>query len=253
MQAPFLVLNVTFQLISDATAAKIVMLFGYGVSVTVLYFPITYIVSDVITEVYGYAEARTILWYTIVASVLAGLVYQLAVAVPAAPFFEGGDAYATVFGIVPRVLVGGWLTVFAGDISNNYVLAKLKVRTNGRFLWLRTISSTVVGQFVNTAIFYVVALAGVLPADALVEGILAGWIMKTCVEAVFTPLTYGIVSAVKKVEGVDFYDRETNFNPFAVGSSGRFPGAGRRAMVRPALGRVRGPGLWQSTKSVQLS
>ena len=106
----FLVLNVAFQLISDATAAKIVLLFGFGVSVTVLYFPFTYIISDIITEVYGYACARRILWYTLMASVLAGVFYQVAVAVPAAPFFDGGPAYETVFGIVPRVLwwADGW-------------------------------------------------------------------------------------------------------------------------------------------------
>lgn len=210
----FLVLNVTFQLISDATAGKIVLLFGVGVSVTVIYFPFTYIISDVLTEVYGYARARTVLWYTLVASVLAGLFYQLAVAVPAAPFFEAGASYATVFGIVPRVLVGGWLAVFAGDISNNYVLAKLKVRTKGRFLWLRTISSTVVGQGVNTAVFYVIALSGVLPRAVLIQGILAGWILKTVVEAVLTPVTYAVVSYLKKAEGVDHYDRQTNFSPF---------------------------------------
>lgn len=212
----FLVLNVSFQLISDATAAKIVLLFGYGVSVTVLYFPFTYVISDIITEVYGYARARQILWYTLLASVLAGVFYQIAVAVPSAPFFVNGDSYEKVFGIVPRVLIGGWLAVFWGDISNNYVLAKLKIITNGRFLWVRTISSTVVGQFVNTAVFYVIALGGVLPSDVLIQGILAGWIMKTCVEALLTPLTYFVVGRVKKIEGVDYYDRGTNFNPFRV-------------------------------------
>ncbi len=212
----FLVLNIAFQLISDATAAKIVLIFGFGVSVTVLYFPFTYIISDIITEVYGYARARQILWYTLLSSILAGVFYQIAVLVPAAPFFEQGDAYKTVFGIVPRVLVGGWLAVFCGDISNNYVLAKLKIVTKGKFLWLRTISSTVVGQFLNTAVFYVVALGGVLPNEVLFQGIIAGWIIKTAVEAALTPVTYVVVDRVKKLEGVDHYDRDTNFNPFSL-------------------------------------
>jgi len=212
----FLVLNIAFQLISDATAAKIVLLFGFGVSVTVLYFPFTYIISDIITEVYGYASARRILWYTLLSSVLAGVFYQLAVAVPSAPFFEGGPAYETVFGIVPRVLIGGWLAVFIGDISNNYTLAKLKIITNGRYLWLRTITSTIVGQFMNTAVFYVVALSGVLPNNLLVEGIIAGWAIKTVVEALLTPVTYLIINKVKKIEGIDYYDRDTNFNPFSL-------------------------------------
>lgn len=214
---PFLlVLNVAFQLISDATAGKIILVFGIGVSVTVLYFPFVYIISDVMTEVYGYAVARTVLWYTVLASVLAGVFYQIAVAIPAAPFFEGGGAYETVFGIVPRVLVGGWLAVFAGDISNNYVLARLKVATSGRWLWSRTIGSTLVGQLANTTVFYVVALSGVLPTDALLQAILLGWLLKTAVEAIMTPVTYAVVGYVKKTEQVDYYDRETNFNPFIV-------------------------------------
>ena len=212
----FLVLNVAFQLISDVTAAKIVLLFGYSVSVTVLYFPFTYIISDIITEVYGYAMARQILWYTLLASMLAGLVYQIAVLVPAAPFFENEAAYQTVFGIVPRVLIGGWIARFCGDISNNYVLAKLKIITNGRHLWLRIISSTIIGQFVNTAVFYVIALGGELPHDHLVQAITAGWVFKTIVETVLTPMTYLIVRFVKNVEAIDYYDRNTNFNPFSL-------------------------------------
>ena len=212
----FLVLNITFQLVSDVTAAKIVLLFDFGVSVTVLYFPFTYIISDIITEVYGYACARRILWYTLLASVLAGIFYQIAVAAPAAPFFADGPAYKAVLGIVPRVLVGGWLAIFIGDISNNYVLAKLKVFTHGRFLWFRIISSTVVGQFLNTAVFYIVALGGVIPGNDLLAGIIAGWVMKTMVETILTPGTYWVVNKVKKLEGVDHYDTDTDFNPFSL-------------------------------------
>lgn len=214
-----LILNITFQLVSDATAGKIVLVAGYGVSVTVLYFPFTYVLSDVLTEVYGYARARTVLWYTVVASVVAGIFYQIAVAVPPAPFFPYGEAYSTVFGIVPRVLVGGWLAVFAGDISNNFVLAKMKVATQGRHLWLRIIGSTVVGQGVNTAVFYGIALSGVLPASQLIQGILAGWAIKTLVEVAMTPMTYLVVGALKRSEGVDHYDIDTDFNPFIVTTS----------------------------------
>ena len=213
-----IVLNVAFQLISDATASKIVLLFGFGVSVTVLYFPFTYIISDVLTEVYGYAKARKVLYYTILASILAGLVYQLAIIVPPAPFFKEQQAYQTVFGVVPRVLIGGWIAVFGGDISNNYVLARLKVLTNGKYLWLRTISSTIVGQLVNTTLFYVIALSGVLPASELLTAVAGGWIMKSFVEAIMTPLTYIVVNTLKRVEGIDHYDRDTNFNPFSLKS-----------------------------------
>lgn len=212
----FLVLNITFQLISDATAGKIVSIFGFGVSVTVIYFPFVYIISDVVTEVYGYAQARTILWYTMAASIIAGVMYQVAVAVPAASFVNTGEAYSTVFGIVPRVLIGGWLAVFAGDITNNYTLAKIKVAMQGRMLWVRTIASTLIGQFANTAVFYLVALSGILPTNALIQAIIAGWLMKTAVEILMTPVTYFVVNKVKRIEKIDHYDRDTNFNPFII-------------------------------------
>ncbi len=213
----FLILNITFQLISDVTAGKLVMIFGYGVSVTVLYFPVVYIISDVVTEVYGYARARKILWYTLLASVIAGIMYQVAVAVPPASFFTNQEAYATVFGIVPRVLVGGWVAVFFGDIANNYALAKLKILMKGKLLWVRTIASTIAGQLVNTAAFYLIALSGVLPGNVLIESIIAGWILKTLVEVIMTPVTYFVIRQVKIIEGVDYYDNDTNFNPFILG------------------------------------
>jgi queuosine precursor transporter len=207
-------LNVTFQLISDVTAGKLIAVFGYPVSITVLYFPFTYIISDILTEVYGYARARSVLWTTLISSVIAGLLYQVVALWPPANIFGQNDAYVTVFQTVPRILLGGWLAVFTGDIANNFTLAKLKLLTNGRFLWIRTISSTVIGQLVNTAVFYLVALSGILPTTALTQAIVVGWLLKTSVEVIFTPITYLIVSSLKKVEKEDFYDRDTNFNPF---------------------------------------
>lgn len=207
-------LNITFQLISDVTAGKLISIFGNPVSITVLYFPVTYIISDVLTEVYGYAKARKVLWTTLLCSVIAGIVYQVVASWTPASVFPDNAAYVKVFQSVPRILFGGWLAVFSGDIANNFTLAKLKVLTEGRFLWLRTISSTIVGQLVNTAVFYIIALGGVLPSNILIQAILAGWILKTLVEIVFTPITYAVVSWLKKVEHEDFYDRDTNFNPF---------------------------------------
>ena len=214
-----LTFNIAFQLISDATAGKLIFLFGVGVSVTVLYFPFTYIISDIVTEVYGYAKARMILWYTLFASILAGLIYQIAVAIPPAPFFDDNDAYATVFGIVPRVLIGGWLAVFLGDIVNNYALAKLKLITHGRLLWMRTITSTILGQGVNTSVFYLIALSGVLPSSQLLHAILISWLVKIIVEAAMTPVTYMVTSWLKQKENIDHYDRETNFNPFKINTT----------------------------------
>lgn len=209
-------LYITFQLISDVTAGKIIDFFGFPVSVTVIYFPVTYILSDVLTEVYGYARARSVIWTVLLCSVLAGVFYQLVVFLPPAGFFSQNESYVQVFGQVPRILIGGWIAVFAGEISNSYVLAKMKILCNGRMLWLRTISSTIVGQFVNTLAFYAIALSGVLPANVLFQAIITGWLIKTAVEALATPLTYAVVGYLKRVENEDYYDRGTNFNPLII-------------------------------------
>lgn len=209
-------LYITFQLISDVTAGKIIDFFGYPVSVTVVYFPVTYILSDVLTEVYGYAKARSVIWVVLLCSVLAGCVYQLVVVLPPASFFTANDSYINVFGQVPRILLGGWIAVFSGEISNSFVLAKLKIICDGKMLWVRTISSTIVGQLVNTLAFYVIALSGVLPISALIQAVLTGWIIKVTVEIVFTPITYWVVGYLKRVEQEDFYDRDTNFNPLII-------------------------------------
>jgi uncharacterized integral membrane protein (TIGR00697 family) len=206
---------ITFQLISDVCAGKLIDLQGFPVSVTVLFFPVTYIFADILTEVYGYALARKALWIVLFASITAGVCYQITALWPPSTQFPNNDAYRTVLLQVPRTLIGGWLAVFAGEIANNYVLAKLKVATSGKHLWLRTISSTIVGQLFNTAIFYVVALGGILPTPVLMQAILVGWIAKTLVEVLFTPITYFVVARLKRLEGIDFYDRATDFNPFS--------------------------------------
>jgi uncharacterized integral membrane protein (TIGR00697 family) len=210
------VLNVAFQLISDVTAGKIIAVLGVGVSITVIYFPVTYIMGDVLTEVYGYARARYVVWLTVLASVLAGLTYQIVAAIPPASFFTANEAYVTVFHTVPRILIGGWIAVFFGDIANDYVLAKMKIWTKGQLLWARLLGSTVAGQGVNTIIFYVIGLYGILPGDVLVAGILMGWLLKSVVEIVMMPITYVVVRHLKAAEGIDYYDYDTNFNPFII-------------------------------------
>lgn len=210
------VLNVTFQLVSNVTAGKIISVLGIGVPVTVLYFPIRYILGDVITEVYGYGRARYVMWLTLFASVAAGLTYQIVSIIPPAPFFGANEAYRTVFGTVPQILVGGWLAVFLGDISKDYILAKMKIWTRGKLLWSRLIGSTVVGQFVNTTVFYVIGLLGILPTNALLQSILMGWFLKSGVEIIMTPVTYAVVRRLKTDEGIDYYDYSTNFNPLII-------------------------------------
>ena len=207
---------ITFQLVSDVTAGKLTLFWMWPGSVALIYFPFTYIISDVLTEVYGYAQARRVLWLTMAASIVAGLIYQLVVRLPAAPGFEVNEAYTTVFGVIPRILVGGWIAVFAGDIANNYTLAKMKVAFDGKHLWARTIGSTIVGQGVNTVLFYVIALYGIMPDGLLIPSIIFGWVFKTAIEAVMTPITYVVIRKLKKAEGVDHYDRDTKFNPFSI-------------------------------------
>lgn len=209
-------LYITFQLVSDVTAGKIISFFGFPVSVTVIYFPVTYILSDVLTEVYGYAKSRSVIWLVLLCSVLAGISYQLVVVLPPASFFTANDSYIQIFGQVPRILIGGWIAVFAGEISNSYVLAKLKIICNGRWLWVRTISSTIVGQFVNTLAFYSIGLFGILPFNVLSDAVITGWIIKTAVEVLFTPVTYLVIGFLKRSENEDYYDRNTNFNPMVI-------------------------------------
>src|SRR3989338_5133421 len=209
-------LYVAMQLISDITAGKIIQLFVFPVSVTVLYFPITYIFSDILTEVYGYARARSVVWTVLFCSVLAGLIYQLVVYLPPAVGFDANDAYARVLGSVPRILLGGWVAVWVGGILNDYILAKMKVWTNGRHLWARTIGSTIVGEGANTTPFYIISLYAIIPNNILVASILSGWFLKVVVEIVMTPVTYAVVNKLKKAEGENYYDTNTDFNPLKV-------------------------------------
>jgi queuosine precursor transporter len=206
-------LYITFQLVCDVTAGKIITVYGMPVSVTVLYFPVTYIFADVLTEVYGYRRARAVLWIVLLSSVTACVLYQIAARWPPAAGWSGDPAYRQVLGVVPRIVLGSWIALFAGEILNNYVMARMKVATGGRHLWLRTTSSTLIGQLGNTALFYGIALSGVLAPSLLVRSIIAGWLAKVAVEVVFTPVTYAVVRALKRAEHEDFFDTETNFNP----------------------------------------
>jgi len=207
---------ITLQLVSDITAGKIVKLGIFPVSVTVIYFPITYLFGDVLTEVYGYARSRSVIWKVFFSSLLAGVIYEIVILVPPAPGFQGNEAYTRVLGTVPRILFGGWVAVWVGGILNDYVLAKMKIWTNGRYLWTRTIGSTIVAEFANTALFYTIALYAVIPTRLLVDSVLSGWLLKTAVETILTPWTYWVVNKLKKLEHEDYYDRNTDFNPLII-------------------------------------
>jgi uncharacterized integral membrane protein (TIGR00697 family) len=210
-------LNITFMLVSNFTAARIISVCGVGVSVTLLYFPVTYLIADILTEVYGYSKARSVIWLSLFCSIVGAALGSSQLLVPPAIFFKDDAAYHQIFSSSPRIAVAGLLAVVIGDFCNSYVLAKMKIWTKGHHLWLRFIASTLAGEGLNTLIFYGLALYGVLPTNVLLASILVGWIGKTLLEVVMLPLTYPIVRYLKRIEGIDYYDYTTDFNPFASG------------------------------------
>lgn len=209
-------LNVTFLLVSDFTGARIIGLSGVGVSVTVLYFPITYLIGDVLTEVYGYAQSRRVIWISMFCSIAGSAIGGGQLAVPAATFFRDDAAYQSVFSSSLTISAAGLFAFFAGDVTNSYVLAKLKIWDQGKRLWLRFVASTIVGEGINTSLFYGIALHNALPKRLLLQAVLMGWAAKVIVEVVMLPVSYGVVRYLKRAEGIDHYDNGTNFNPFLV-------------------------------------
>jgi uncharacterized integral membrane protein (TIGR00697 family) len=209
-------LNVTFLLVSAFTGARVIGVLNVGVSVTALYFPVTFLIGDILTEVYGYAQSRRVIWISIFCSVAGSVIAASQLAVPAAAFFAADAAYQSVFSVSFRTAIAGLAAFFAGDICNSYVLAKMKVWDEGRRLWARFVSSTIAGEGVNTALFYGIALHDVLPQRLLLRSVLVGWAAKVIVEVVMLPVSYRVVRYLKRAEGVDHYDYETDFNPFLV-------------------------------------
>jgi queuosine precursor transporter len=202
-------------LVSNLVGPKICKLGPLRPSAAEFLFPLTYICGDVFTEVYGYGSSRRAIWLGFFAMGLLAVMGQLAVALPPAPEWHGQAAFATVFGVVPRFAVASLVAYWAGEFTNSYTLAKLKLFTGGRWLWTRTVGSTVTGQAVDTAVVVAVAFAGSQPPIMLVRMVLSSYLIKVAVEVVATPMTYVVVSWLKRAEGADAFDRRTNFNPFA--------------------------------------
>ena len=197
-------------------AAKVASVGGFAFGAGVLFFPISYIFNDVLTEVYGYARARKVVWAGFGALIFASIMSYVVVALPPAPDWPDQSAYLTVFGQTPRIVFASIAAFFVGELSNSYVLAKMKIQTKGRFLWLRTIGSTVVGEGVDSAVFYPVAFYGVWTDELLIQVMLGNYVIKVAWEAVITPLTYVVVNFLKRAEHEDYYDHETNFTPFSI-------------------------------------
>ena len=201
-------------LISNLVGSKICAIGPFRISGAQLLFPITYIFGDVFTEVYGYGASRRAIWIGFFASGLLAVMGLFTVWLPPAPGWDGQAAFARVFNFVPRLIIASLAAFWCGEFANSFTLAKMKLLTNGRYLWTRTVGSTVVGQAVDTAVVMVLAFGGSLNAALIVNLILSGYLGKVLYEVAATPLTYWIVGFLKRREGVDAFDRNTDFNPF---------------------------------------
>jgi len=184
--------------------------------VGVVIFPISYIFGDVLTEVYGYKKARRVIWLGFICNLLAVLAIKAAQALPPASFWEGQNAFATIMGNTPRLLIASFIAYLIGEFANSFVLAKMKIMTEGRWLWMRTIGSTLIGEGLDSLIFISIAFYGLIPTSGLLSSILTQWLIKSSYETVITPITYLVVNKLKKLEEEDAFDYQTDFNPFSI-------------------------------------
>jgi queuosine precursor transporter len=210
-----LLVFVTILLVSNIVAPKLVRVGPFLFSGAQLLFPITYIFGDVFTEVYGYAASRRAIWSGFFASALLSLLSAIIIALPPAPDWHGQAAYEEVLGMTPRIFVASLIAYWAGEFANSFVMARLKVAASGRYLWMRTIGSTMVGQAVDSALVMTIAFVGIYSARQIITLIISGYLFKVIYEAAATPVTYLVVNTLKRHEGVDILDTDTNFNPFA--------------------------------------
>jgi uncharacterized integral membrane protein (TIGR00697 family) len=205
---------VTCLITANIIAVKLLALpFGLAVPAGIVIFPLSYLFGDVLTEVYGYAAARRVIWLGFGCNLLAVVAIYAGLVAPAAPFWRGQTAYSAILGFTPRLLAASFCAYLAGEFLNSFVLAKLKIATHGRWLWTRTIGSTLVGEGVDTLIFMTLAFTGIVPGSILLQLILAQWVIKVLYEVIATPFTYMAVGFLKRREGLDPFDTQTNFSP----------------------------------------
>jgi uncharacterized integral membrane protein (TIGR00697 family) len=205
-------------IVSNLIAPKFVAVAWFRFSAAQLLFPLTYIFGDVFTEVYGYGASRKAIWTGFMASIVMTAFGVFAIWLPPAPEFKNQAAYDIIFGAVPRNVAGSLLAYWAGEFANSLTVAKMKVWTNGRYLWTRTVGSTIVGQAVDTTIVILFIFWG-QPLGVMFRLIVSGYLFKVAYEVLATPLTYLVVNSLKRTEGVNVFDRTTNFNPFRLRES----------------------------------
>ena len=207
-------LFVTCLITANIIAVKLVVIFGHVLPAAIIIFPLSYIIGDILTEVYGYRQARAVIWLGFLCNLVAVAAIWVGGFMTPASFWGGQDAYDSILGYTPRLLMASFAAYLVGELANSTILAKMKIWTQGRWLWSRTISSTIVGQGLDSAVFITLAFAG--GEIALVRLILTQWTAKVIYEAAATPLTYLVVGWIKRREGLDHYDYDTSFNPIAV-------------------------------------
>lgn len=202
-------------LVSNIASTKIVDFGWLTFDGGTLLFPLSYIFGDILTEVYGYKRSRKVIWLGFFSALMMSLVLYVVGQLPPAPEWGNQEAYNAILGATPRIVLASLIAYTCGSFSNSVILAKLKVKTKGKYLWVRTISSTLVGELVDSTLFILIAFLGVLPPGLLVTLIISNYLFKTFVEVAFTPLTYKAVRFLKREEAEDVYDTDTNFNPLS--------------------------------------
>ena len=212
----FAALFATLLITSIIVAVKIVNVWGHVVPAAVFLFPATYIIGDILTEVYGLRFARRVIWLGFLCNVVALIGFWIGGILPAASFWQGQDSYDSILGNTPRIVMASFAGYLAGELLNSMVLARLKVWTRGRMLWMRTVSSTVVGQGLDTILFICIAFIGTMSNSNLIDLVITQWIFKVIYETLATPLTYILVNKVKAHEAMDVYEDEFSVNPFSV-------------------------------------
>jgi hypothetical protein len=208
---------ITCLITANIAAVKLVEIVGFVLPAGTIIFPISYIFGDVLTEVYGYRQARRVIWLGFFCNFIVVVTIWIGQVLPAAPFWDGQRAYERILGYTPRLLVASFLAYLVGEFANSFVLAKMKIATRGRWLWTRTIGSTLVGQGLDSSVFMTLAFVGTIPMEALGSAILTQWLVKSAYEAVVTPFTYIVVNFLKRKEGLDVFDYGTRFNPLLLG------------------------------------
>ena len=205
-------------MVSNVVSTKILVLGPFTFDGGTILFPLSYIFGDVLTEVYGYKRSRRVIWAGFGAISIMAVVFALVGALPPAQGWEHQAAYEAILGMTPRIVIASLLAYFAGEFSNSWVLAKMKILTHGRWLWARTIASTLVGQGVDTLLFVFAAFYGLLPSGLLFSVLISNYLFKCGLEAILTPVTYRVVNGLKRVEREDYYDYDTDFSPFKITS-----------------------------------